>query len=412
MGKGRDRIDKDETDASPSGYPSWFRLPVGSIRMRLTVAYWLLFIVSGAAMLLLTVGLWHGLTTGGSSGASAKSAPGGTSRGAATNIVTGIDVSQHSLDSLELVIAAGVALAVAALPAMALGWLVAGHYLRPLRTITGTVRDISATNLDKRLNLSGPDDEIKELGDTFDNLLGRLERSFQTEQRFVANASHELLTPLSTMRALLDVAIAKPDPLPPPAVRLAERLRHELDHMDRLVDSFLTLAHTQQAPEGGRTTVSLDSMTATAIERRSSAISVLELSIDVEHDGPIAWLHGNEILLSQMVDNVIDNAVKHNQPGGWIHVTTSVDGPYARLVVENGGHLLDQDEVSELARPFQRLGTERIGSRKGSGLGLSIVDAIAQGQGGTLHLHARNEGGLRVTLDLPVAPGPPDGAQT
>ena len=140
---------------------------------------------------------------------------------------------------------------------LAVGWLVAGRFLRPLRTITATTREISATNLHERLNLTGPDDELKELADTFDQLLDRLERSFAFERQFVANASHELRTPLAGMRTSLDVAMAKPGPVPAHIRTLADRLRRELDHVDRLLESFLTLAHTQQGPPADQSTVSL-----------------------------------------------------------------------------------------------------------------------------------------------------------
>jgi signal transduction histidine kinase len=320
--------------------------------------------------------------------------------------------SQHSTDLHKLLIASGLALGIMAIPAMTLGWLVAGRYLRPLRTITATARDISATNLHERLNLAGPQDELKQLGDTFDDLLARLERSFQSERRFIANASHELRTPLATMRASLDVAMAKPGPLPAPTVTLADRLRPELDHIDRLLENFLTLAHTQQGTGIDQCTVSLSALASAAIERCSAGISVAGLKVSQEHNGPEAWVEGSQILLSRMVDNVIDNAIKHNQPGGWIGVKTTVDGVAARLVVENGGTVLAQDDVQDLTRPFRRRGTERTGSERGSGLGLSIVEAIAEAHSGTVLLRARQDGGLQVTVVLPLAPTPVEGHPT
>lgn len=407
MWNSRDRTGEQESELTPAGRHRWLRLPARTIRLRLALAYWILFIISGAAMLILTVGLWHGSTRE-TVRATNTANPGATP----PNPPGSIGIFQHNSDAHQLLIAAGIALAVMAVPAIVLGWLVAGRYLRPLRTITGTARDISATNLHRRLNLPGPADELKELGDTFDDLLTRLERSFQSERRFVANASHELRTPLATMRASLDVAMAKPGPLPPQTITLAERLRRELDHIDRLLEDFLTLAQTQQGSQGDQTIVSLQALAPAAIERRSSAISLMGLNIDMDDNGPTGWIRGSETLLSQMVDNVIDNAVKHNQPGGWVHVSTTVEDPIARLVVENGGPLLDPNDVSELARPFRRLGTERTGSDKGSGLGLSIVEAIAEAHGGTLQLQARKDGGLRVTLTLPLAAAPVAGART
>ena len=161
-----------------------------------------------------------------------------------------------------------------------LGWLVAGRFLAPLRAMTTATRKISASNLHERLNLAGPDDEIKELGNTFDDLLGRLERSFDFERQFVANASHELRTPLATMRASLDVAMAKPGPVPAQAKALADRLRRELDQVDRLLDSFLTLSQAQQGPASDEATISLDDAVAATVERCSSSIALMGLSVD------------------------------------------------------------------------------------------------------------------------------------
>jgi hypothetical protein len=165
-------------------------------------------------------------------------------------------------------------------------------------------------------------------------------------------------------------------------------------------------------PDADQATVSLSERAAAAIERCSSAVSLMRINVDLKPEGPTAWVKGSETLLSQMVTNVIDNAVKHNQPGGWIRVATTVDGSQARLVVENGGAVLAQDDLTNLARPFRRLGTERTRSEKGSGLGLSIVEAIAESHSGTLHLHARPAGGLEVIVALPLASAPAAGSPT
>jgi signal transduction histidine kinase len=368
------------------------RLPRRTIRVRLAVLFFAVFLASGAVLLAVTAAVWQHRT----GDLTAVPAPTGSLQNPATGVI------QHSSDRRELLIASGIALAMLGGLSLALGWLVAGRFLRPLRTITTTTREISATSLHERLNLAGPDDELKELGDTFDELLARLERSFQFERQFVANASHELRTPLATMRASLDVAMAKPGPVPPQIVTLADRLRHELDHIDRLLESFLTLAHAQHGPAADESTLSLADIACAAIERRSGAISLMKLTVDQE-GCPDAWVTGSETLLSRMVENVIDNAVKHNQPGGWARVKTAVDGPLARLVVENGGPVLAQDDVEQLARPFRRLGAERTGSDNGSGLGLWIVASIAEVHVGTLDLHALGDGGLRVVIALPLA---------
>jgi signal transduction histidine kinase len=375
-------------------------LPRRTIRVRLAVLFFAVFLASGAALLAVTVTVWHG-RTGGTTQVTPE--PAGSLHPA-------VGITQHSFDSRQLLIASGIALAIMAALALALGWLVAGRFLRPLRTITTTTREISATNLHERLKLAGPDDELKELGDTFDELLARLERSFAFERRFVANASHELRTPLATMRASLDVAMAKPGPLPPQIVTLADRLRHELDHVDRLLESFLTLAHAQHGPAADQSTLSLAEIASAAIERRAGAISLMKLNVS-QQACPEAWVTGSETLLSRMVENVIDNAVNHNQPAGWVRVHTAVDGPLARIVVENGGPVLAPEVVEQLARPFRRLGAERTGSENGTGLGLSIVASIAETHGGTLDLHALGDGGVRVVIALPLAVQAPAGAR-
>ena len=380
------------------------RLPRGTIRVRLAVLFFVVFVASGAALLALTDQVWQSGSSGASSAGSQRAPTGGSPRPA-------INITQHSSDQHQLLIAAAIALAIMAAVSLALGWLLAGRFLRPLRTITATTREISATNLHRRLSFTGPDDELKELADTFDQLLDRLERSFAFERQFVANASHELRTPLAGMRTSLDVAMAKPGPLPPHILTLDDRLRRELDHVDQLLESFLTLAHTQRGPLADQSTVSLATLAQLAIERRAGAIAALGISVE-EQEGSDARAAGSETLLSRMVENVIDNAIAHNQAGGWVSVTTMGNGQFARLVVENGGPILDPDEVKELTQPFRRIGAERTGQDKGAGLGLAIVASIAEVHDGTLDLQARNDGGLRVAITLPLAVRTATGAPT
>ncbi len=366
--------------------------PRRTIRARLTVLVFAAFLAAGATLLAVTVVVWLGRTGG------ATVAHPSPSGGVA------FPTTQHSADRRELLVAAGVALIAMGAVSLGLGWLVAGRFLRPLRTITAAAREISATTLHERLNLSGPDDELTELADTFDELLGRLERSFASERRFVANASHELRTPLAGMRTSLDVAMAKPGPVPAHVVTLTERLRRELDRMDGLLESFLTLARTQQGPFADQATLSLAELACVAIEDRSAAISAQGLNVEQRPD-PRARVTGNAPLLARMVENVIENAIGHNEPDGWLRVSTAVEGTRAQLVVENGGERLDPDVVEELSRPFRRAVAERTGSHRGAGLGLAIVASIAETHGGTLDLAARDEGGLRVAIGLPLAGG-------
>jgi signal transduction histidine kinase len=374
------------------------RLPRRTARTRLALFYFTVFLASSAVLLAATVGLWQGRSS-----VSASAVPSRSGLGAPSPVhVAPPLATQHTSDLHQLLVASGMALALMAALSVLLGWLVAGRFLAPLRAITTATRQISANNLHERLNLAGPHDEIKELGDTFDDLLGRLERSFDFERQFVANASHELRTPLATMRASLDVAMAKPGPVPAQTQVLADRLRRELDQVDRLLESFLTLSQAQHGPAPDEATISLDAAVAGAVERHSRLIALMELRVDQERCGQ-AWAKGNETLLSRMVENVVDNALQHNEHGGWLRVATALEGPFVLLVVENGGAVLSQDEVGQLARPFRRLGTERTGPRRGSGLGLSIVRSIAEAHGGSLQLQARAQGGLRVVITLPLA---------
>ena len=353
--------------------------------------FFAVFLASGAVLLAVNFAVWQGTT----SDLTAHAVPTPTG-----GLVTSI--TQHGSDRHQLLVASGIALAVMAGASLVLGRLVAGRFLRPLQKITSTTKEISATNLHERLNLAGPDDELKELADTFDQLLDRLERSFAFERQFVANASHELRTPLAGMRTSLDVAIAKPGPVPSQFRTLDERLRRELDHADRMLESFLTLAHTQHGPLGDEATVSLSELARLAMERRADAVSAMGL--DFEHrQYQEAWVTGSETLLSRLVDNLIDNAIGHNQPGGWARVTTTVEGKRAHLVVENGGPVLHPDQVKQLTEPFRRIGAKRTGSDKGAGMGLAIVSSIVEVHGGTLDLEALAEGGLRVVVTLTLA---------
>ena len=280
-----------------------------------------------------------------------------------------------------------------------LGWVVAGQVLAPLRTITATTERISATDLHKRLAMPGPRDELRLLADTIDRLLERLEAAFDAQRRFVANASHELRTPLTTMRAVLDVAIAKPDAAPQ-LKSVDTNLRQALDQADRLLENFLALARAQHG-QLDHAPVSLAQLADDALARRGEAIAAKHIELRTSLTS--VRVTGSETLLARMVDNVIENAVRHNQPHGSITVALEPHGEHARLVVESGGPILDQATVARLAEPFKRIGAERTGSENGHGLGLSIVAAVVAAHDGTLELNPRPQGGLRVQITLPAA---------
>jgi signal transduction histidine kinase len=387
-------------------------LPRRTVRLRLTVMYGVLFLLSGAALLAIA----SGVTV---SRSSASVAPANVARGQPVRLaqlqariqwltaqLNASSAQARGGLSHNLLIGSAIALGVMTLASVVLGWVIAGRALRPLRTMTAATRRISEDSLHERLAMPGPDDELKDLSDTIDGLLERLESAFAAQRRFVANASHELRTPLTTMRASVDVAVAKPGPVPAPTITLAARLRTELDHVDRLLEGLLVLARAQHNALPGRERLTLGGIASAALAARAGAIAARNLTVHDRGERDRAWVEGNATLLGRMVDNVVDNAIGHNRDGGWIRVATGDDGRVARLVIESGGDVLDQRQVAELAQPFRRLGADRTGSDGGAGLGLSIVAAIAAAHGGTLDLRARPEGGLRVTIGLPLSEQP------
>ena len=373
----------------------WRRPSERSVRLRLTALYGGLFLVSGACLLALTYGLVRVATAGGY--VTVPTGSGVTPTGAAAMTAT-----SHAIRLDQLIVWSGIALATMTVASAALGWLVAGRVLAPLRTMTAATRRISDENLHERLAMAGPRDELTELADTIDGLLGRLETAFEAQRRFVANASHELRTPLAMMRTSLDVAIAKPEPIPPEVRRLDGKLREGLDQAERLLESFLVLARAQHDALDDRVAVPLAPLVDAALEGRAAVIT--EKAIDVQTSFAPVTVTGSATLLSRMVDNLIENAVRHNETGGFITVAGEARGEapgnVVRLVVENGGPRLDAASVEQLGQPFRRLGVDRTGSVDGVGLGLSIVAAVAAAHGGALELHARPDGGLRVEIEL------------
>jgi signal transduction histidine kinase len=363
--------------------------------------YAVVFLVSGIGLLGLTF-----LLSGGSmsSVAPAGNPPAQGSLAAAQQRIRELEeqlAAVHAQQAHQLLAGSLVALIVMAVVSLLLGQVLAKRVLRPLRLITSATRRISADSLDRRLAVTGPADEVKDLADTIDELLERLDASFAAQRRFVANASHELRTPLATMRASLDVAVAKPDPAAS-TVALADRLRTQLDRVDHLLDGFLVLARAQHGALADAAPVDLGDLIGAALRERSADVETKGLSVTVDVP-PGTATHGSPALLARLVGNVVDNAVTHNENGGWIGITGSGSEEETVLVVETGGRVLDQREVDRLAQPFERLGGERTGS---SGLGLSIVAAVAAAHGGRLALLARPEGGLRVSMTLPVAKVP------
>jgi signal transduction histidine kinase len=414
---------------------SWLRRPRTTVRWRLTLLYGALFLVCGAALLGVTYALVSHQVTGSAGltfpggGAGALKAPlpgfGAFSSPPSTHLPTPPDVpapvvrlmesstgqaflrhvvtQQRVRELHQLETESAIALAIMTILSALLGWVVAGRVLRPLRTITAATQQISEDNLDRRLALPGPRDELRSLADTIDSLLARLEAAFRSQRRFVANASHELRTPLTTMRAVLDVAMAEPDSSPQ-VKELDANLRPDLDEADGLLESFLVLAHAQRGALSEKTRVSLAQIVDDVLARRADAIAGKQ--IELHRTLAPACVEGAETLLASMVDNLIDNAVRHNHMRGRITVTCGADRQTARLVIESTGPVLDGEAVAQLAEPFRRLAAERTGSQNGHGLGLSIVAAVAAAHGGTLTLHALQSGGLEAEVTLPAAVDP------
>ena len=382
-------------------------LPRRTAALRLTGLYGGLFLLSGLALLALT----NGLSVSSTSHAVSGPAPGLATPPALARARATIRVLQHQLASAQsdaahrLLVGSAIALGVMLLASVLLGRFAAGRVLRPLRQMTAATRRISEHSLHQRLAVDGPADEVKDLADTIDGLLERLELAFAAQRRFVANASHELRTPLTTMRAAIDVAVAKPGPVPAPVTALADRVRAELDQVDQLLDGLLVLARAQHGALPDQARLSLGSLAARALGERAAPIAARNLTVQLA-GGDGAWAEGSPALLGRMVANVIDNAIVHNADSGWISVRAGSSGGVASLVVETGGAVLDQAQVAELGLPFRRLGADRTGSGAGAGLGLSIVDAVARVHGGTLDLRARDGGGLTVSIGLPAVPQP------
>lgn len=283
-------------------------------------------------------------------------------------------------------------------------YVIAGRVLRPLQQITSTAQRLSAEQLDARIALPGPEDELKQLADTFDEMLDRLQASFEAQRRFVADASHELRTPLAVMRTEVDVALADPAASATELRAAAQVVRDATMRADRLVDSLLLLARSDQLSVDGlplRERVDLASSCATAVSSVQAEAAARGITITSSY-APAAVL-GDPGLLERLVGNLVENGVRHNVDGGWLRVDTGTVDGRSRLQVMSTGQVVPADQVPGLFEPFRRHGTART-ARRGAGLGLSIVKAVATAHGGTVEALARPEGGLTVTVDLPRSP--------
>jgi signal transduction histidine kinase len=385
-----------------SSPPSGLRLPRRTARLRLTILYGGVCLVFGAILLSVIYLLAGGaivMTAVPQPAAGSGQSP-AASASAAPQEVQG--QPPLLIDRQLLLTRSAVALAIVSVAAVGAGWLLAGRVLRPLSTITGAARRISASSLHERLGLQGPDDELKELGDTLDGLFARLEASFHAQGRFAANASHELRTPLTRERTLLQVTLADPASTTGTWQAVSRELLASNAEQERLIEALLTLASSEA---GLSRHESLDLAAITGAALAVSGPGTSRLGLNVRADIQPAALEGDPLLIQQLVTNLIDNAVRHNIPGGHVLVGTGTSGGHAVLSVINSGPVIPPADLDRLFQPFQRLGPRRARRDNGHGLGLSIVRAIATAHGAAITPQPRPGGGLAIDVAFP-APSP------
>ena len=391
-----------------------------TIRLRLTLIYGGLFLCSAAALLAITYTLVNHQYTSTffvSSGRQALIAKAYTAKGLLgvsptpttpkaflvpigpkaiiTNSKLAVAAAQGQSDAAvhKLFIDSAFALAVMAVISLWLGWVIAGRALRPLRTITETAREISASSLHRRLDLAGPDDELRQLGNTVDGLLGRLETSFEAQRQFVANASHELRTPLTLERTLLELALSDPNASIESYRHTCEQLLAVGEQQERLIEALLMLSRSQRGVDNHQPVdlAAIASAAAAAVDHDGLAF---DISIHPAHTS------GNPRLVERLVANLLGNAIQHNVEHGSVSVTTETRGGRALLAVANSGPTIPPAELNRLFQPFQRLEGSRTNSH-GLGLGLSIVSAIADAHHATITTDAPADGGLRIEVSFP-----------
>ncbi len=390
----------------------WWR---STIRVRLTLLYAGAFFLAGAVL----VGVMHvylgaaldrqltarlGVTDHFSESSPTQPAPDRPAHAAQAALRAQFEKDRN--DTLgAMLVASLVALGAIGVVAAGCGWLLAGRALHPLQQITTTARRVADRNLHERIALDGPDDEIKDLADTFDDMLERLDRAFDGQRRFVANASHELRTPLTINRTLIEVALD--DPETSRSVRqLASTLLAVNQRHERLIDGLLTLASSEQGVTEPTTVDLADIARHLVAEARGGAQAA---GIDIRTDLAPAPVIGDPVLLERLTENLLDNAIRYNLPArGTITVTTRTVDDDAHLTVDNTGPAVPSYELPGLFEPFRRLPTtERTAdptrpAGRGAGLGLSIVRSVARGHGGDAHATPRHDGGLTAHVRIPT----------
>ena len=387
------------------------RWPRRTVRLRLTALYGGLFLASGAGLLavVITSVLARGWPPP-SSGATV-----GIARGTSLARIHQIQAQaaaqaaeaagQHAAAVHQLLASSAVALAAMTLLSVVLGWVVAGRVLRPLRAMTAATRQISEDNLAERLAMTGPADELKDLADTIDGLLARLQAAFGAQRQFVANASHELRTPLTLTRTLLQTVLTDPHPTVVSFRDTCEEVLEAGTQQERMIEALLTLARSQRGLDH-RDPVDLAAITSDVVHARQP--DAARRGIVISTDVSTAPVLGDPRLLERLAANLIDNAVQHNIDGGHIDIHVTGSGSRATLTIGNTGPVIPAGQITRLLQPFQRLAPGRQPGGDGAGLGLSIATAIATAHNATLTINPRPHGGLDIQVGFPLpatAPG-------
>jgi signal transduction histidine kinase len=413
------------------------RLPRRTVRLRFTALYVGMFLASTACLLTITyflveqtlphpitassngaIAIIDGsgqLSTGGAGLAGVCSVPQGGARpmpGQPNPCEIAIQQAAVGLrtDTLKLLlIESGIALAIMTVASVGLGWVMAGRVLGPLRRITATARRISARSLHQRIAMTGPDDELKELGDTFDQLLGRLDASFRAQRQFVANASHELRTPLARQRTLLEVALRDREATNTSLRAACERALAAGEQQERLIAALLTLARGERGLDRFEP-ADLAAIAGGVLAARRDDADAAQLSL-VARIGP-ATAFGDPGLAERLVANLVDNAIRYNAAGGQVEIGTGTRAGRPYLAVANTGPVIPPDQLGRLFRPFQRMDLARqatggLRAPGGLGLGLAIVSAVAAAHGADLRAVTRAAGGLAIEIVFPVPPAEP-----
>lgn len=400
-----------------------------TLRTRLTLIYGAMFVIAGVVLLGTTYALFNQELNRSEPGFTTSFDPGDGDQPDSGDIphneivtddgdVLSGDAANIWLEKQEerlrdsavtsLITQGGIALLIVGAAAAGFGWLVAGRVLAPLHSVTDTARRIAAApaadrGLHERIALTGPDDEVKELADTFDTMVARLDRSFDGQRRFVANASHELRTPLTLERGLVEVAMHRKT-ASDDIKQLGEDLLRINARHERLITGLLLLADSENEVTEPHP-VDLADVVEHVVAQ--SSVEADDAGVTLHTDADEAPTEGDAVLLERMVHNLVENGVRHNvDSGGWVRTTSRTDPEAGRVkvTVANTGPVVPPYEVPALFEPFRRLGSERLATAKGAGLGLSIVRSVARAHSGDITAEPRDGGGLVVTVTLPHLP--------